>query len=166
MGGRTPNRGFEVAADGLAQGVASMSMEAKPLNSGGLAQGLGKERVSGLDSFMDSSSESGNSNAKTGEYISMQDRLRMARGAAGRRTGDLFEDAMDVDKQKRSMEAVNAERKAAMNEMGDHSKVMAGVAVSDSLSAEHGALPAKRCKMSNSKQAHLTGAQEEPRQEQ
>lgn len=166
MGGWKRNQVFEEEAAGPVKGVASMSMGGNPLNSSGSAKGYGKERVSGWNSYMGSSSESANTKGASGEYISMQDRLLMARGLAVRMSIDIPEVAMDIDKQKHGMETVNAEKMEAWKQMGGNSKVIASAAMSDSLSAEHGDLPAKRYKTSMARRTHLTGARDEPRQEQ
>lgn len=94
----------------------------------------------------------------------MHDRLKMAHNPALRK--NMEPDAMDIDKQKRSMGVVIAELDAsrAVGVQYTHSDMVG--AGNDSCAVEHGDLPAKRCKGSSPRQSHLTGAHGESRQEQ
>lgn len=108
----------------------------------------GKEKASGMDSFVDSSTSSGGVGVSKGEYISMHDCLVMA---------SIYNNVeMDIDKQKRGMDNDEFEqvRSNVANEVDGNRAVV------------HGALPAKCFKTSSLQRTHLTGAHDEPRQEQ
>lgn len=129
-------------AANLAEGVASMSVDGKEPELGEHMSGCGRQKVSGLDSYFGSSSESG---PMKGGYVGMHERLSMA--------------AMDIDKQKRSMKVVTVEAgdQGAGKETGPDAELRG---------AKQGVSSAKRYKFTPATSANLTGAQDEPRQEQ
>ncbi|KAF8730737.1 hypothetical protein HU200_016599 [Digitaria exilis] len=89
-------KGSEDEAADLAKGVASMSVDSKDPK-------VGKEKVSRLDSFRDSGSDSGAIGGGNAGFMSMQDRLKLGKGypdPKGVYAGSTKE-AMEIDRQKR-----------------------------------------------------------------
>lgn len=167
-GGRSTQTGQDRRADAadLAKGVASMSMDGKGQEANDAPLWGVKERVSGLDSFVDSSYASEGTGAKM-EYMSMHDRLLWANDAA-RQDGDTghTREAMEVDRQKRCKMADNSGGDVGALGGGAPNMETDGGTASLALELGRGASSAKRYKSSAMRQSNLTGAQHGPRQEQ
>lgn len=144
----------EAAAADLAKGVASMSMDTNGQVPSQQPEGAAKEKVSGLDSFMDSSYDT----TASAENMSMRDRLIWARKSTVKRSavqdGGSPSDtrvAMEVDKQKRGKEV------GVEDIVGGAGFKPGGVSI-----VEHGISPAKCYKVLPT---NLTGTHGESRQE-
>lgn len=154
--------GQGAAAAELAKGVASMSVDSKGPSGG-------KDRVSGLNSFVDSAYVSEASGGVKGAYVSMQDRLRLAQGDQNQSgfAADSTMDAMEIDRQKRcKMAETDGLVDSRVQDMGFDRAGKDGDAVEMVRELDRRASSAKRYKISASEQRNLTGAQSEPRQEQ
>lgn len=159
---------LDVGGNGNVPPEAFLSVDPNSHNLDILPARTGKEKVSGLDSFADSSKTSRGTEVESGDYVSMHDRLRMANiSARGRNMDqeDLAGAATQVDKQKQNNAILNPERGSLMEEMDEHNKASVANAAHDTFAATHGVSPAKSYKTSSVRRTHLTGAHGEPRQE-
>lgn len=173
-GGRAgqTNQGRGAEAAKLARGIASMSMDAKDPGSKADPQWHGKERVSGLDSFEDSSYASGGGDSEKVELMSMQERLRWANSLA-QKGGEIVaptREAMEVDRQKRSKVTDIQGGEEFVQGAGSPNVALGGGVMEGgtgglALGRGRGG-SAKRYKSSAMRQSNLTGGQHEPRQEQ
>jgi len=136
-----------------------------------------KDRVSGLDSFMESSGTSECSPSVTGadDRISMHQRLSMSKGgkvgAGGEKKFQLGVggNARDIEKQKKVKTVVHANIMESIKELGKNGlnpETVANDAKVEEKRAMDGESPAKRSRLSPTHATTLTGAHVEPRQEQ
>lgn len=166
------NSGQEADAGGLAERVASMSVDTNNHDTDEALSKMGLGKVSGLDSFMDSSTGSLHTRDDSKRNLSMHERLVEASSAGGRGMEQVGGNhgggtvVMDIDRQKRNKMAAAGEMGRSSQGGGNYQEKLADDPEHEVHGTVAGASLEKRHKTSSKGQVNLTGAQAGARQEQ
>ena len=161
----------------LVAGVSKMAVDTQVPDLNLQVPESGKDKVSGLDSFVESSDTSGSflPGGDAGDRISMHQRFMRSKVRKVEASGEkkfqlgVGSSTRDIEKQKKPKFVAHANIIESIKDLEKNrlssENVLPEIKVEDER-AMVGMSPAKRTRLSPARVTHLTGAQAEPRQEQ